>query len=142
MNSRGFTLTELIVTMVLIGVVTLIAFPSISKLQSQNKNAPYYEYEEILKTSSKLYIDKYNRDMWGTNEGGCRTIKYQDLKIENLIKDYKGKQNEVVVSSNTFINANKNNNTKVVTYEIYLEIKNVKTGKIVYQTNKSLTKCS
>lgn len=142
MNSKGFTLTELIVTMVLIGVVTLIAFPSITRLQTQNKNESYYEYENVLKTAAKLYVDKYNRDLWGTNEGRCHTIKFQDLKNENLVKDYKGKQNENVVISNSFINATKNNSTKEVTYEIYLEIKNTKTGKLVYKTNKTLARCS
>lgn len=142
MNNKGFTLTELIVTMVLIGIVTLIALPSIAKLQSQNKNETYYEYEKVIITASKLYVDKYNRDLWGTSESGCRTISYQNLKNENLLKDYKGKQNENVVVANTFINATKNNSTKEVTYQVYLEIKNTKTGVLVYKTNNSLSKCS
>ena len=54
MNNKGFTLTELIVVMVLIGIISLIAFPAIDKLQTQNQKEIYYEYEKVLKVGAKL----------------------------------------------------------------------------------------
>ena len=36
MNNKGFTLTELLVTIAIMGIITGLAFPSIRKLQEEN----------------------------------------------------------------------------------------------------------
>ena len=41
MNTKGFTLTELIVTIALIGIISMIAFPAISQLKENNKLEKY-----------------------------------------------------------------------------------------------------
>lgn len=139
MNNKGSTLIEVIVVMVIIGIITTMAFPSITKLQTQNRDKTYHEYEEVLEVGAKLYVDKYNRDLWGLNEGGCKSITVQNLLNEKLVKDFVGKKNEVVDKGQSFVNVTKNSSTKTVTYKVYLVIKNG--SKVIYKTSNSLSKC-
>ena len=64
MDNKGFTLSELIVTIALVGVVMAISFPAITKLQSENQREIYKSYEKGLINAAKLYVDKYGRDLW------------------------------------------------------------------------------
>ena len=124
MNNKGFTLTELIVTMALLGVVIAIAFPAITKLQTENQKQIYETYEKVLLTGAKLYVDKFDRDLWvnPVTVKTCRIITYNDLIYEDLIKEFDGmKKGEIVDSSNTYVRATKKNNS--VTYEVSLAIK-------------------
>lgn len=139
MNNKGSTLIEVIVVMVIIGIITVMAFPSITKLQTQNNNKTYLEYEKVLETGAKLYVDKYNRDLWGLNESGCKSIPVQNLLNEKLIKEFVAKKNEVVDKGQSFVNVTKNGSTKKVSYQVYLVIK--KGSKTVYKPSGSFTRC-
>lgn len=139
MNNKGSTLIEVIVVMVIVGIISVMAFPSITKLQTQNNKKTYLEYEEVLKIGAKLYVDKYNRDLWGLNEGGCKSIPVQNLHNEKLIKDFTGKKNEVVDKGQSFVNVTKNSSTKAVNYQVYLVVKNG--SQTIYKTSSNLTRC-
>lgn len=139
MNNKGSTLIEVIVVIVIIGIITVMAFPSITKLQTQNSNKTYLEYEKVLETGAKLYIDKYNRDLWGLNEGGCKSIPVTNLHNEKLIKDFVGKKNEAIDKGQSFVNVTKNSSTKKVSYQVYLVVK--KANKIVYKPRNNFTRC-
>ena len=108
MNKKGFTLTELIVSIAIMGVILIIAFPSITNLSNNNKKELYSSYESVLETGAKLYVDKYGRDLWTSSN--CEKITYQALKDENLIKDFIGKGKEEVSLSKTAVYAKKNGN--------------------------------
>lgn len=141
MNKNGFTLTEVIVVIVLIGIISTMVFASIGKLQTQNSKKIYEEYEEALKVASKLYIDKYNRDIWGTNEGGCKSISFYNLYQERLVKDFFGKKTEELDKDRTFVNITKNNSSKEVTYQVYLVIKRKNNSKIIYESENRISRC-
>lgn len=139
MNNKGATLIEVIVVMVIIGIIAVMAFPSITKLQTQNSNKTYQEYEKVLETGAKLYVDKYNRDLWGLNESSCKAISVRNLLNEKLIKDFVGKKNETVDKDQSFVNVTKNGTTKKVSYQVYLVVKNK--SKTVYKPSSNLTRC-
>lgn len=124
MNSKGFTLTELIVTMALMGVISAIAFPAITKLQTQNQKQVYKTYEKVLLNGAKLYVDKYGRDLWVSpvTTPTCVIITYEDLRYEDLIKEFDGmKKGETVDPDNTYVLATKVDTS--VTYDVSLVIK-------------------
>ncbi len=108
-NRYGFTLVELIVVIAIMGVILILALPQVSRIQSANKNKKYEAYKESLESAAKIYIDNHTKDLFGNNPTGCVTIKYSDLKRDNLIKDF---GEEGVVCSNddeTFVDVTKIN---------------------------------
>lgn len=139
MNNKGFTLTELIVTMALVTLISLISFPTITNLQRSSKQQIYESYEKVLINGAKLYVDKYDRDLFSKNNQSeqCVSINYSDLISENLIKEIKNK-NEKIDSDNTYINAKKKNYN--VTYEASFQLKENEV--ITYKSIKNTPRCS
>lgn len=128
MNNKGFTLTELLVTIALIGIISGIAFPAISNLQTENKEKSYKEYEKILKNGAKLYAES-NSATWSLNSNN--KIKFNDLK--NYIKAYN--QNGVKCDD-SYVCVKKDGNSNL----IYTPIAICKKGTTdVYKTTSSIT---
>lgn len=58
-NRKGFTLVELLVTVLILGIVTGLSIPLIRNVQNNNKNREYIAYMDTMKYSAKLYVDSY-----------------------------------------------------------------------------------
>ena len=86
-SKKGFTLVELLVTIVILGIVTGISIPLIRNVQSTMTEKKYTTYYNGLKTSAKLYNDSYSEDLFGNSRIGVACIKYSDLEKRRLIKD-------------------------------------------------------
>ena len=63
MNNKGFTLIELIVTILLIGLLFLFGIPYLMGIISDNKTSSFNYYGEAMIAASKLYIQKEGRDI-------------------------------------------------------------------------------
>lgn len=141
MDNKGFTLSELIVTIALVGVVMAISFPAITKLQSENQREIYKSYEKGLINAAKLYVDKYGRDLWVSpvENAICVKITYNDLRYEDLIKEFDGiKKGEVVDESKTFVYATKKDTN--VTYVVSFATK--QGGNQVYNSETETKSCN
>ena len=86
-NKNGFTLVELLVTVVILGIITGLSIPLIRNIQENNKNREYIAYMDSLKYSAKLYVDSYGEDLFGRHKSGCSLIKYSDMMNKGLLKD-------------------------------------------------------
>ena len=97
MNNKGFTLVELLVVIVVMGVIMGMSWPVITKIQENNEINKYEKYGEAMVEGAKLYVDSYEEDLFYyeddlTDEqkkvGQCAYITYNDLIDHLLIKDF------------------------------------------------------
>ena len=98
MNKKGFTLVELLVTIVIMGIVATIAFPSIRGLQATNADKKYKSLALVLSSGAKLYTDERKYDM-----ANCTRVTYNSLKANGYVKNDKFNANENCDDSYIFI---------------------------------------
>ena len=91
MSKKGFTLVELLVTIVILGIITGISIPVIRNIQTMQNNKQFETYKSSLTAGAKLYNDSYSIDLFGKRRSGCEIISYNELKKRNLVKDIKMK---------------------------------------------------
>ena len=84
---KGFTLTELLVVIVILGIIAGMTIPLIRNLSATFEKKKYTSYKDSLLSSGKLYNDSYGEDLFGHNEYGCAYIPYEKLVKKDLIKD-------------------------------------------------------
>ena len=87
-KQKGFTLVEVLVAVVVMAIITILAFPSIKQFQASNAKKKYETYRMTAETAAKLYVDAYADDMFGYNYTGCYDIPFEDLESSNLLKEY------------------------------------------------------
>lgn len=107
MNKNGFTLIELIATIAIMGIISMMAYPSLNRIMTQNKNKKFEQYTESLRSGAKLYVESYKNDLWSIEEIGTRKINYSDLKEHQMIKDY---NLDNIGCNGSFINVTKQKN--------------------------------
>ena len=86
-KNKGFTLTELLVTVVILGIIMGISIPLIKNIRNNDENKKYDTYADSLLSGAKLYNDAYGEDLFGNKKNGCNYIKYSDLATKDLVKD-------------------------------------------------------
>lgn len=76
MNRKGFTLVELLATIVIIAVVMGFVFPSAIRYSTENKYRMYHEYEKMMEEYALVNPLK-----------GAETINLDDLEELDKVKD-------------------------------------------------------
>lgn len=87
MNKKGFTLTELLVVVVILGIISGLSIPLIRNLTVTFEKKKYQNYADSVLSAARLYNDSYSEDLFGHNEYGCAYITYDKLIEKKLIKD-------------------------------------------------------
>ena len=130
---KGFTLVELLVVIVILGIIVGLSIPLIRNIKASNKNRKFETYERTLIDSAKLYTDSYSTDMFGNSNYGCVEIPYSDLSKKSLIKDIQSSDFSCN-DTNTYVRVIKLNDK--YTYETKLTCKDKKSAKNVFTSNK------
>lgn len=86
-NRKGFTLIELIVAIVIIGMIVVLSVPAIRMLRNNGETQKYTTYQEALENSAKLYVDAYDEDLFGNEGIGCNFVTFGMLSDKGLFKD-------------------------------------------------------
>ena len=86
-KKKGFTLTEVLVAVAIMGMITLIAIPLIRIIKDNNQQKEYESYAASLESAAKIYISSKEEDLLKNKESGCIIITYKTLKKQDLIKD-------------------------------------------------------
>ena len=151
MKNKGFTLVEVIIVIAILGVLIMIVFPSVSRLQQNNKYKKFTSFGESIVASGKLYVDQYQEDLWGSSTAvGTKTVDINTLINANLLKSYTDKKDKCNSGSLSITRSgtkNKFNYTYTYTVNCTLSKKEVvctgdantsqctSEGKIVYNDN-------
>ena len=81
MKKYGFTLTEMIAVIVIIGLIILVAIPVSQNLMANNKEDKYKLYVETVEKAIYTYVDM-------TNITGDKDIVLQDLIDKEYLKEF------------------------------------------------------
>ncbi len=136
MNKKALTLIELVVTIAILGIITIVAIPSVKNIQELNIDKKFVAFEKSIAAASKLYVDNYQEDIFGSRGTGCEIIYYEDLKAKDLIEDIQVKDTNCnnygapAEHDYTFIIARRTKNMNV-NYETYMSCRD-SNNKIVY----------
>ena len=82
MNKKGFTLTELLVVIVILGIIAMITVPIINNAIADSRKKTYEEQERSIVNAAKLYMANYSTELPAEN----KCISVEDLKEKGLLK--------------------------------------------------------
>ncbi len=80
-NITGFTLVELIAVIVIMGLISLMAFPSIMNAISSNNTTSCKHYESAIVLASKSYIQKEGPDLLENEEDYYDLVESSGYKL-------------------------------------------------------------
>lgn len=86
-NKKGFTLVELLVTITILGIVTLVSLPIIRVIQGSMNASKEQVYKEAILSAAKNYNDTHELDTFGYQNGGCVVVSYNDLVSAKVIDE-------------------------------------------------------
>ena len=107
-NYKGFTLVEMLVTITVLGIVTLIAIPVISVVSRQLNSRKLDSYKAIVESGAKIYTDSKDMDLFGYQKIGCVDVYYTTL-VSNKVIDELDFSNQDVEVDKIFVRVKKVN---------------------------------
>ena len=84
-TKKGFTLIEMIVVIILIGLIVVVAIPSVIKLMTAQTNEKYETHRKLVKEALDLYTIRYKGTFDNYPSATTYRINYDVLVNEDLI---------------------------------------------------------
>lgn len=101
MNKKGFTLVELIGVVVILGLIALVAFPSLLNQISSSKKQISDSQKSLIISAAKNYVDENKNDYADKTsfEIPVDTLIKEDYLSEGIISSYA--ESEIYVTYNS-----------------------------------------
>lgn len=107
MNKKGFTLTELITVIAIIGLILLITIPVYTGVMNNNKEEKYKIYVETVEKAALTYADI---ELPSTVESAFVSLNYlkdygylkdsSDVNVDDILITIKKENNKVTINVN------------------------------------------
>ena len=140
-NKKGFTMVELLVAMAIMGLLIIMAFPTIRAIQANNTNTKYKEYGDSAISAAKLYVDSYEEDMFESDidASQLKKIYFDELVKKGLLKDIKISDSSCIEESSITVVRYKND----FSYCLHLICRNGNSSSTpVYEENNRKGSCA
>ena len=85
-RKQAFTLIEMLVVIIIIGILLAIVIPSVSAIISNRSKKLYKTHMELVEKATTLYADQYKGELLA-DDTSCFLINYTNLLNDNLIKE-------------------------------------------------------
>lgn len=120
-NNNGFTLIELIVTVALLAVLSVVVGLSVTNMMDGQKEKQYEEYVSTLEEAGCVYAEhnKLTASVCSSSPASCK-VKLNSLISAGLVKkDLTNPNNKKLISQNTtsYIQISWSNNEKKCVYK-------------------------
>lgn len=137
-KKKGFTLVELLVVIMIIGIVLGISIPAVVNLQ-KSQNARKFEYfTTIVGEAADLYVEQYGKSFDETEN--CFDIPYDSLVEEELIQE-----SDITCLSSEgqqgIVQATRVPGTNHFTYQYFLTCTDCTTGEVFHESGTAPTGC-
>lgn len=132
MNKKGFTLVELLLVMVIIGIIGVITIPNVMKSLEESKKEGGKSVEQLLIKNLELYNEDRKVDLWEdeyTSESCVTITKTQLLSIN---PDINFGDCELASGDDNSLFIKRTGKNK---FKYYANIVCTRTGSVYYQNN-------
>ena len=133
-DEKGFTLVELIVTIIIISLIFIISFPSLYRILKDNDSKQYDNYYKLVREAAYVYADTRKDILGGEGDSGCTIITVSDLIEQNFLKEFDNDDGQV--SQSKILMRNKKGEFTIEVYIDFIDYDN-KHHKIGSVSNES-----
>ncbi len=133
LKEEAFTLVEVLVVIIILGVVLAIAIPSVSNISNNNRNRMYKVYMDVVEEQVKVLIDEHKGELINDNHN-CFVLNYETLVKQKIVI-------ESDVHCDGSIIIRKSGNQRNFSSEKYLTCKD-KNGDIIHESDSVPSGCS
>ena len=106
-NNKGYSLIELLGSLIIFGLILLVVIPAVSRLLLNNESKEYNNYLKIIEAGSKSYADKMYDSLGSSNDNGCMEVTLDELINKKYIKKFN--DNSITCSGKVRLNNQKGN---------------------------------
>ena len=137
-NNKGFSLIEILATIVIIGIVSTVGIVSVNSMINKSKQHFYESQKQQMVLAAQSYVQD-NRNILPRNVGGMIKIKLSVLREKNYLKeDIIDQDKNVCDQDNSYVTVYKNNQTEYK-YHGYLDCPACKkNGSVCYEDDGEL----
>ncbi len=131
MNNKGFTLIELIMVILVLGIIALITVPTVNSIIRNSKEKSYNNQIKLIEDTARTYMSNHSLELPSQSVGSSTCVNVEQLKKDGLL------------SNDDIINPNYKKNSDVETerYEVLNGSVNISWSGSKYVYEYSVNKC-